>query len=361
MTTATSPPPQYLSTTTATATGEAPSPIYLLPDDLLLKIFSLLPSATDPRYLPRLSGVSRRLRHLLRSPLPSSLSLPLFPSPSVPYPTIYKLTVCCPGLLHAGVLLHNQSSDFGLSLDIGPDLSRPLPSLPSLPPPPPSNTAAATVTSTATWSLFDDLYLDSTYDMSETQDYAAHISDSANLTPSETIPAGPVDSTEDQMDCSSSNQPQNCSDTSSPKRRKKHGTRKRWMGPTGSHLATGNWSLSREQGSKLLASRFRSDSLYICDWPGCVHHEEKRKYMLFRGVFEDFKKSRVWKTIVDSKRGKIKLDCAYCMCNEMWDLHSAFCLRGFLGFHEDGEPVVRAFVCDNGHVSGAWTERPMYG
>ncbi|KAF3340669.1 phytochrome A-associated F-box protein-like protein [Carex littledalei] len=361
MTTATSPP--LPNPSTATSSVDPPSLIYLLPEDLLLKILTLLPSATDPRQLPRLSGVSRRLRHLLRSPLPSSLPLPLSPSPSVPYHTLHKLTVCCPGLLHAGVLLHNQSSDFGLSLDIGPDLSLPSPPLPSLPPPPHTNTAVATVTSTPTWSLFDDLYLDSSYDMSETQDYAAHISDSANLTPSETIPADtdPVDSTKEQLDCSSSNQPQNCTDTSSPKRRKKHGRRKRWMGPTSSHLATGNWSLSREQGSKLLASRFRGDSLYICDWPGCVHQEEKRKYMLFRGVFEDFKKSRVWKTIGDSKRGKIKLNCAYCTCNEMWDLHSAFCLRGFIGFHEDGEPVVRAFVCDNGHVSGAWTERPMYG
>lgn len=202
--------------------------------------------------------------------------------------------------------------------------------------------------------------------MSETLDNAAHgtvRAESVNLTPSETVPADAdtQDCAEEQTDRSSSNQPQNLTDTSSPKRRKKHGKKKKWMGPTGSHLASGNWSLSREQGSKLLASRFRGDSLYICDWPGCVHQEEKRKYMLFRGLFEDFKKSRVWKTIVDSKRGKIKLDCAYCTCNEMWDLHSAFCLRGFMGFHEDGEPVVRAFVCNNGHVSGAWTERSMYG
>ncbi|KAJ1692113.1 hypothetical protein LUZ63_008811 [Rhynchospora breviuscula] len=330
----------------ASASAEPPSPISLLPDDLLLKILSLLPSATDPRHLPRLSSVSLRLRRLLLrlSPLPSSLPLPLPPSPSLPYLTLHKLTACCPGLSHAGVLLRHLSPDFGLSLDIGPDLSLSLPSpSPSLS----SNTASLpppnSPSTTSTWSLFDDLYLDSTYDFSET--LLPH--NSTNLIPSQPLPH-----------CSSSN---HLSHTSSPKRRKKHAQKNKWLGPTSAHLATGNWSLSREQGSKLLASRFRGDSLYICDWPGCVHEEAKRKYMLFRGVFQDFKKSRVWKTIVDSKKGRIKLHCAYCSCNEMWDLHSAFCLRGFIGFHEDGEPVVRAYVCDNGHVSGAWTERPMYG
>ena len=29
-------------------------------------------------------------------------------------------------------------------------------------------------------------------------------------------------------------------------------------------------------------------------------------------------------------------------------------------FHDDGEPVVRAYVCENGHVSGAWTNLPLY-
>ncbi|KAJ3691805.1 hypothetical protein LUZ61_020969 [Rhynchospora tenuis] len=332
---------------------EPPAPISLLPDDLLLKIISLLPYASDPRYLPRLSAVSLRLRRLLLSPLPSSLPLPLPPSPALPYPTLHNLTACCPGLSHAGVLLHHLSPDFGLSLDIGPDLSLSLPSLsslaslplpsppvPSLPPPP--NTTTATPLSPApspTWSLFDDLYLDSTYDLSQSlHTHAAPLPAAAHPTAHSSSPNHPH--------------------TSSPKRRKKHNN---WLGPTAPHLATGNWSLSREQGSKLLASRFRGDSLYICDWPGCVHHEQKRKYMLFRGVFQDFKRSRVWKTIVDSNKATIKLHCAYCSCNEMWDLHSAFCLRGFIGFHEDGEPVVRAYVCDNGHVSGAWTERPMYG
>lgn len=133
-----------------------------------------------------------------------------------------------------------------------------------------------------------------------------------------------------------------------------------WIGPVNAHLASGNWNLSKEQGSKLLATRFRDDSLYICDWPGCIHSEEKRDYMLFRGLFKNFKRSRVWRTIVDSNRGKIELNCAFCACKEIWDLHSTFCLKTVFGFHDDGEPVVRAYVCENGHVSGAWTERPLY-
>ncbi|KAF3504403.1 hypothetical protein F2Q69_00039505 [Brassica cretica] len=52
--------------------------------------------------------------------------------------------------------------------------------------------------------------------------------------------------------------------------------------------------------------------------------------------------------------------CAFCECDETWDMHSSFCLRRVFGFHDDGEPVVRAYVCENGHVSGAWTALPLY-
>lgn len=127
-----------------------------------------------------------------------------------------------------------------------------------------------------------------------------------------------------------------------------------------SHLASGVWNLSREQGNKLLASRFKGDCLYICDWPGCIHMEEKRNYMLFRGIFKNFKQSRVWRTINDGNRKKIDLNCAFCSSKQTWDLHSAFCLRRYFGYHDDGEPVVRAYVCENGHVSGAWTDWPLY-
>lgn len=127
-----------------------------------------------------------------------------------------------------------------------------------------------------------------------------------------------------------------------------------------SHLASGVWNLSREQGSKLLTRQFRDDCLYICGWPGCVHIEEKRNYMLFRGIFKNFKRSRVWRTISDGNRSKVGVNCAFCPCKETWDLHSAFCLRRIFGYYDDGEPVVRAYVCENGHVSGAWTNLPLY-
>ncbi|XP_020206503.1 phytochrome A-associated F-box protein [Cajanus cajan] len=126
------------------------------------------------------------------------------------------------------------------------------------------------------------------------------------------------------------------------------------------HLARGNWDLRREQGCKLLATQFRRDSLYLCDWPGCVHSQENRNYMLFRGLFQNFKATRVWRTINDDKRRKIHVECAFCTCRHTWDLGSAFCLRRGFGCHRDGEPVVRAFVCENGHVSGAWTHVPLY-
>eukprot|EP01018_Ginkgo_biloba_P035193 Gb_24019 [translate_table: standard] len=126
------------------------------------------------------------------------------------------------------------------------------------------------------------------------------------------------------------------------------------------HLATGVWNLTREQGNKLLASRFRSDSLYICDWPGCIHSEEKRKYSLFRGIFKNFKNSRVWRNINDMKAKKTVVNCAFCSSKGTWDMLTTFCLRRSFEYHDDGEPVVRAYVCENGHVAGAWTDRPMY-
>ncbi|URD81686.1 Phytochrome A-associated F-box [Musa troglodytarum] len=328
--------------TPATASGGASSPFALLSDDIVLNILAKL--EVDPRDWARLACVSARLSSLVRNvccrsrcyrSLPSDLLPSAAAASSAAWPSLHKISVCCPGLLHAGILL--EHSDFGLERDIGPHIFVPLLSSsssssssstssdpPNPLPPIPSEAADSC------WSLFDDLYFDTVYDHSESQD--------ATLTPIDPSPGEPpirVGSV-------------------APKKRKKQR-----VGPVGSHLASGPWSLSREQGNKLLASRFRGDCLYICDWPGCIHAEEKRKYMLFRGVFKNFKRSRVWKTITDSNRGKIALDCAFCACRETWDLHSAFCLRRVFGFHDDGEPVVRAYVCENGHVSGAWTERPL--
>ncbi|XP_074568638.1 phytochrome A-associated F-box protein-like [Curcuma longa] len=327
------------TTAAAVATGSY-SPFASLSDDIVLSILAKLEA--DPRHWPRLACVCSRLSSLIRTVcyrsicsryLPQDLlSSPTAVAAAASWPSLYKLSVCCPGLYRAGVLL--EHSDFGLERDIGPhltfpvgcssssasssDLTNPLPPIPS-------------DAGDSCWSLFDDLYFDTIYDRSEVQDATFMLIDPP---PGETpITVGSVVS--------------------------KWRTQQ-WVGPMNSHLASGRWTLSREQGNKLLASRFKSDCLYISDWPGCVHAEEKRKYMLFRGVFKNFKQSRVWKTIIDSNRGKIELSCAFCACRETWDLHSAFCLRSVFGFHDDGEPVVRAYVCENGHVSGAWTERPLF-
>ncbi|KAL2621162.1 hypothetical protein R1flu_001367 [Riccia fluitans] len=130
--------------------------------------------------------------------------------------------------------------------------------------------------------------------------------------------------------------------------------------PLDLHLASGAWNLSKEQGNKLLASRFRADCLYISDWPGCEHPGEKRKYKLFRGLFKNFKTSHVWRNLKDMKYRPIGVPCAFCNSSSSWDMMTAFCLRRSLEYHDDGEPVVRAYVCANGHVSGAWTDRPLY-
>ncbi|KAG0580841.1 hypothetical protein KC19_4G204100 [Ceratodon purpureus] len=125
------------------------------------------------------------------------------------------------------------------------------------------------------------------------------------------------------------------------------------------HLAKGAWSLSREQGNIMLASRFRDDSLFICDWPGCHHQGEKRVYKVFRGIFKNFKQSHVWRNLKDQGSQHTDLSCAFCTSRKTYDMVTSFCLRRSLEYHEDGEPVVRAYVCENGHVAGAWTDRPL--
>ncbi|XP_068662588.1 phytochrome A-associated F-box protein [Aristolochia californica] len=322
-----------------------------LSDDIVLNIFFKVQE--DPRHWACLACVCTRFSSLVRTvcyKLKCSQSIPSVVSdllssfgrgsnanalapPTQWWASLHKLSVCCPGLLHAGVLL--ESSDFGLEREIGPDHSysmdhRPVPSssVVESSSPPPSNIS---------WSLFDDLYFDTLYDSSEMEPHHP-VSITASTTKDDSqrlvVPEG--------------------NDLPGVKRRRENCER------VGSHQAKGIWNLSREQGNKLLASRFRGDCLYICDWPGCIHTEENRNYMLFRGVFKDFKSSRVWRTINDGNRSKFALECAFCSCKETYDLHSAFCLRRVFGFHDDGEPVVRAYVCENGHVSGAWTDGPMY-
>ncbi|CAA7388829.1 unnamed protein product [Spirodela intermedia] len=324
----------------------------LLSDDVVLNIFMKLEG--DPRDWGRIACVSTRFSALVNdccyrlkcsrcipslvsdlfSTFPSSgQAAPLASSvvagalaPPGGWSALHKLSICCPGLLHAGVLLEN--SDFGLEREIGPDENyRQVRARACDSPPPPSSSSPSSSASSAdcSWSLFDDLYFDAMCDASE-----------APAAPSPAVAEPDVGGGGEDT-----------------RRERKKARCER------SHVSSGGaWSLTREQGNKLLAGRFREDSLYICNWPGCVHEEEKRKYMLFQGFFKDFKRSRVWRTINDGHRSKIALNCAFCSCRGTWDLHSAFCLRRVFGFHDDGDPVVRAFVCENGHVSGAWTEQP---
>ncbi|KAI3979015.1 hypothetical protein MKX01_016190 [Papaver californicum] len=328
-----------------------------LSEDVILHIIHKL--EPDPRDWASLASVSAKFSSLIRSIFWKSKCLEMIPTivsdlinsdtsdhPPGGWASLYKLSVCCPGLLHAGILLEN--SDFGLERELGPDecyrqitptnhvdfnhnshqICSSSTAVSSLATP----VSTCSNTGNGHWCLFDDLYFDTQYDNSESHEIVEMVIENQEAEDMNVDEVEKQDSVEIIKPCAS----------------------------IGTHLATKIWNLSREQGNKLLGSRFRGDCLYICDWPGCDHKEEKRKYMLFRGVFKNFKKSMVWRTINDGNRSKIPLYCAFCSCKETWDLHSAFCLRRVFGYHEDGEPVVRAYVCENGHVSGAWTDRPMY-
>ncbi|XP_038708911.1 phytochrome A-associated F-box protein [Tripterygium wilfordii] len=321
-----------------------------LSDDVVLNIFSKLED--DPRHWARLACVCTKFSSLIRNicwkdkcnaAIPAVVSDLLFSSSSAPpggWAALFKLSVCCPGLLNVGFLF--KDSDFGLERELGPDenfslagtaIKHPCSNCDLVVSASAAGGAGTSVSdSDCSWSMYDDLYFDTVYDVSEGPDAVQSSNE-------EVVEKG---------------YGRVGHDFHTRKRRKICRLLR-------SHLASGVWNLSREQGNKLLASQFRDDCLYICDFPGCIHIEEKRNYMLFRGVFKNFKRSRVWRTINDGNRRKIDLNCAFCACNETWDLHSAFCLRRvFRGFHDDGDPIVRAYVCENGHVSGAWTDLPLY-
>ncbi|XAR58443.1 hypothetical protein NMG60_11013833 [Bertholletia excelsa] len=314
-----------------------------LSDDIVLNIFFKL--GDDPRRWARLACVCTKFSSLIRHTcwkVKCSQTIPFVVSDLLSTPTsssssaaaaappggwaaLHKLAICCPGLLHAGVSLNKPNE---LDQDENYPENRLLRS--------PAcesklrlsgtegNSCAAVSSSELSLSFLDDLCSDTVHDAPEFRDRSEMGEDHGNGVS------------------------------------KRSCKRRRLLKSMRSHLASGVWNLSREQGNKLLASRFRGDCLYICDWPGCVHIEKKRNYMLFRGVFKNFKLSRVWKTISDGDRSKIDVNCAFCSCKQIWNLHSAFCLRRVFGYHEDGEPVVRAYVCENGHVSGAWTDWPLY-
>ncbi|CAA0828206.1 Phytochrome A-associated F-box protein [Striga hermonthica] len=313
-----------------------------LSDDVVLNILHKLDD--DPRNWARVACVSTKFSSLIRTicckakcsrSIPAVVSDLLSPAELPPpdvWASLYKLSVCCPGLVNSGVLLDH--SDSGLERHIGPDedyLDKKI-FLPIEPKDAPSSSRNDGEQPEAVWSLYDDLLFETLHADSEALERA---DEKPEIKPD----VGEIGDGKPEF--------------SACKKRKT-------CRPLRSHLAPGIWNLSREQGNKLLAARFKGDCLYICDWPGCIHVEEKRNYMLFRGIFKDFKQSRVWRTINNGSRSKIDLHCAYCSSNQTWGLHSSFCLRRYFGFHDDGEPVVRAYVCENGHVSGAWTDWPLY-
>ncbi|KAL8548666.1 hypothetical protein ACS0TY_007808 [Phlomoides rotata] len=321
-----------------------------LSDDVILNILDKLEE--DPRNWARIACVSPKFSSLIRNiccktkccqSIPAVVS-ELHPASAAEtaasdiWSSLYRVSVCCPGLRHSGVLLEN--SDFGLERELGPDenyhenrLSRPDLTAKEVASSSSRDHVPVVSVPDSVWSLYDDLLFDTLY------------------TDTETLSIEPDEKPELQPEVS---------EIENEKPNFPVCKRRKICRPNRSHLASGIWNLSREQGNKLLASRFKGDCLYICDWPGCVHVEEKRNYMLFRGIFKNFKQSRVWRTINDGSRSKIDINCAYCSSKQTWDLHSSFCLRRYFGFHDDGEPVVRAYVCENGHVSGAWTDWPLY-
>ncbi|RID43289.1 hypothetical protein BRARA_I00156 [Brassica rapa] len=356
------------------------------------------------------SSIPTVVSELLPSPSAASASSSSLPPPGG-WASLYKLAVCCPGLHHAGILLEN--SDFGLERELGPDQSLDPKHKPTDPglvskqigsglETPSFHSASKQIESGLETSSYQPASKPHGPGLVETPSFqpGSKPVGSGSETPSfQSVskqigsglePTTPFQSVSKQVGTSSETQsfwslyddlytdtlsappeasvtePQEPTEPSEirPGRGDLPARKRRKISRSlGSHLAHGGWSLSREQGTKLLASRFRGDCLYICNWPGCIHVEEKRNYMLFRGVFKDFKRSRVWRTINEDGGGRSKvtgLKCAFCECDETWDMHSSFCLRRVFGFHDDGEPVVRAYVCENGHVSGAWTALPLY-
>ncbi|KAB2616258.1 phytochrome A-associated F-box protein-like [Pyrus ussuriensis x Pyrus communis] len=302
-----------------------------LSDDVVLNILFKLEA--DPRNWARLACSCTKFSSMIRNVCWKTKCYKVIPSvvsdlltgstePAGGWAALHKLAVCCPGLLHSGVLFEN--SDFGLERELGPDENyRRLDSNPvgaSLAANPQTEASSSQIGANqevgscgndCSWSLFDDLYFDTVYNDSEAHQEQDNLQLESAAAEADQVAVenGAIRVGGEFSIC---------------KKRKV-------CRPMRSHLASGVWNLS-----------------------------QKRNYMLFRGLFKDFKGSQVWRTIKDGNRSKIDLNCAFCACKDTWDLHSAFCLRRVFGYHDDGEPVVRAYVCENGHVSGAWTDLPLY-
>ncbi|RZC51972.1 hypothetical protein C5167_020399 [Papaver somniferum] len=249
-----------------------------LSEDVILHIIHKL--EPDPRDWASLASVSTKFSSLIRiifwknkclEKIPTIVS-DLISSATSDHPpggwaSLYKLSVCCPGLLHAGILLEN--SDFGLERELGPDESyrqitptihvdanhNPNQICSS------STAASALVTAVSTcsdsgndrWSLFDDLYLDTQYDNSESHEIV------------------------EMNSCLVVN---------------KLSRNIQYL--IGTHLAAKVWNLSREQGSRRRGNRCREDCFYICIIGLVVYTKKRRKYMLFRRIFKNVRKSMVF-------------------------------------------------------------------
>jgi len=244
-----------------------------LSDDVVLKIFFHLED--DPRNWARLTCVCRKFSSLISTVCCKSKCLSAFPAISADvislssssascsggtfpggWATLHKLAVCYSSLLHAGVLLDN--SDFGLHRELGSDddFHCPPPPEPTGTLPPPTAAPEAQEESFGGWSLYDDLYFDTIYNNDESLP-------NDPFTPA-TTPMDIVTSIEAGVGLVSNNSDDGSNNNldftfvatnecgNNKKRKISSGRSLHRM--QRSHLASGAWSLSREQGNKLLVS-----------------------------------------------------------------------------------------------------------
>ncbi|GKV22171.1 hypothetical protein SLEP1_g32055 [Rubroshorea leprosula] len=209
-------------------------------DDVLNIVFKL---EDDPRNWARLACVCTKFSFLIRNACLKQKRFKTIPAVSTDLLTasyfppggwaaLHKLAIYCRALLHAGVLF--EHADFGLDRKLGPDENYHRLEIPqdSKPPTEPcyskneGNLEMGAPASDCSWSLFNDLYFDTVYNASEYQ----------NGLGEEVIEKGAIKVGGDFSVC------------------KKGKIRRSFQ----SHLASTVWNLSREQGNKLVASRFRA-------------------------------------------------------------------------------------------------------
>lgn len=123
----------------------------------------------------------------------------------------------------------------------------------------------------------------------------------------------------------------------------------------GPHLASKRLWLSCENGKKMLDDRFSWNCLYLSNWPICEHINTGQYSVIYRGIFINFKETVIWREINNAgDEYKVDLKCAFCSCKNTWDLYSSFSFEENFILKIDGVSVDRAFICENGHVFGAW-------